>query len=143
MSASLDPCWTNLGRRPSWPILGASWSQELPRHLPDGCACAPVSPSWPILGSIVRAQNCLKQLKIATLFPKNKSKLVQTWTQGAPRSPKKPKTEVAPANAGETQRTHRKADTARPTIHCESNLRKYCPTLSLSLSLALEPPVTD
>ena len=39
--------------RPSWTILGVSWDQELPRHLPDGSACAPGSPSCPILGLIL------------------------------------------------------------------------------------------
>ena len=33
--------------------LGASWDQELPRHLPDGFARGPGSPSWPILDFIL------------------------------------------------------------------------------------------
>ena len=33
--------------------LGASWDQELPRHLPDGFARGPGSPSWPILDPIL------------------------------------------------------------------------------------------
>jgi hypothetical protein len=30
--------------RPSWAVSGASWDQELPRHLPYDCGCGPVSP---------------------------------------------------------------------------------------------------
>ena len=56
------PSWACLGTHfgPVWgylelleAILGASWGQELPRHLSDSCACAPVAPSWPILALIL------------------------------------------------------------------------------------------
>ena len=45
------------------------------------------------------AQDNSKQPQIDPLLLKNRSKLTQTWTQGDPRSPKKPREQIADASA--------------------------------------------